>query len=769
MSYKSLICSAATLFSVWTPASLKAEFLFTSNGDFIVPALDYQNSLTRYSEWRSFYSTSTAGNLPDYYADFGGINVGGSWFPTPRPENNPNFPYQPTYTSDRPNAFWDVSNPTITQTNTTTGHITAGGRFYGITGGQSFRLDDNTMATSDAGSIPGYDAGIVVFQFQTDGEFVDLSKVRLVYMDGGVEKYIYANDPQLAEYLREYKTPESANSDPSSAQGFRNRTAIQWDLTGLGISDYHIEWDTEAHTSFQQASLDTSDTYTDSIPTSRTWTGGSGNWSNGSEWLKRAGGDSIGSTPVANGNVKFQNTEAATVSLSTNHTAGELIFDSPFDVTIDNPDNSTLTVNTGISTTENAIGTYTIRNNYELGALNLFSINAGSVVLEGVVSGNYGILKEGSGSLTLANNNSFSGFIDIRGGTVRLLGTNSFSGFTNIYYGSLVVAADGALANTSAITIGASELFEGIADNQASLVLEGARTVDKNIAFGVGAFEEAIVAQNTGGGEALVSGTVTLSSGLNDVRFRALNAGDILNFSGQITAGGLSRAVTMDGEGTVVYSGVAKTYNNATVVSNGTLLLETIYSGAGNFTVKNGGRLEVGTAGNLQQGLLPSATVTIENGGVLAGEGTVGRRVVTSGINSVIENGATGSLSLAALNASAGVTFRVDLTSPEAITIVGSFQVGNVQFEFLGENAEAGIVYTLIAYGSVTGLNLENFSVLNKGYVLDEAFGTGGWYVDEVGKTIQVQFAAVPEPSTYILIMLALAGMVFSYRFARKS
>lgn len=767
MFNKSLFFSIAAVFVVGT--SVKAEFLFTQNGSFYTPTLDYSGSLTRYSEWRSFYSTSTAGNLPDYYADFGGVNISGLWYPTPRPENDPAFPYQPSYTSDRPNAFWDVSNPTITQTDTATGHITAGGRFYGITGGQSFRLDDNTMATSNAGSMPGFNAGIVVFQFQTDGEFVDLSQIRLVYTEGGVEKYIYANDPRLAEYLREYKTPEAANGDPSSAQGFRNRTAIQWDLTGLGISNYHIEWNTEAHTSFQQASLDASDTYTDAIPTSRTWRGGDGNWSDGSQWLKLAGGESVGTAPVANGNVKFQNTEDATIQLVANHTAGELIFDSAYDVTIDDPNGAVLTVNTGISTTTAATGTYTIRNDYVLGALNLFDVKAGSVVLEGAVSGSYGILKEGSGSLTLANNNSFTGFLDIRGGVVQLLGSNAFTGPTNIYFGSLIVANDGALANTSMITIGASELFEGVEDSNSSLVLEGARSISKNIVFGAGPFQEAIVAQNTGGSQAVISGDVTLSSGQSDIRFRAVTADDILNFSGQITAGGISRAVTIDGEGTVVYSGVAKTYNSATIINNGTLLLNTVYSGAGNFTVKSGGRLEIGSAGNLQQGVLPSATVTIENGGVLVGEGTVSRRVVTSGVGSIIENGVNGSLSLAALNASAGVTFRLDLAAPEPISIAGNFQVGTVQFEFLGENIEAGIIYTLLAYGSITGLNVDNFSILNAGYVLDESFGSGGWYVDEVSKTIQVQFSAVPEPSTWALLAVAMVGLLFRLRTQRQS
>ncbi len=742
-------------------ATLRAEFLFTSDGSFIVPNLDYSQSLTRYSEWRSFYSTSTVGNLPDYYSDFGGINVGGSWFPTARPLGDPNFPSEELYyTSDRPNAFWDVSNPTITQTNTETGHITAGGRFYGVDGGQTFRLDNDTMATSNPGSLPGYDSGIVVFQFQTDGQFVDLSQIRLVYTKDGVVHYIYADDPQLAEYLREYKTPEGSSENPNAAQGFRNRTAIQWDLSGLGISEYYIEWNTEAHTSFQQASLDTSDTYTDAIPTSRTWLGGNGNWSDGSQWLKLAGGESFGSVPVANGNVRFQNAENATISLADAHTAGELIFDSQFDVTINDPSNAVLTVNTGITTTENATGTYTIHNDYALGALNLFSINAGSVILDGVVSGNYGILKEGDGLLTLANNNSFTGFLDIRGGTVKLSGTNVFTGPTTINFGNLIVAADGALANTSLITIGASASFDGVEDGSAALILDGARTVDRSIAFGGGDFQEIIIAQNTGTTGATISGGVTLSSGNGDIRFRALSQGDTLNFTGQITGGGLSHSITMDGAGTVVYSGAAKTYNDATVVNSGTLLLKTIYSGAGNFTVKSGGRLEIGSAGQLQQGVLPSAIVTLDNGGVLAGSGVVGRKVVTGGINSIIEGGgAEGSLTLASLNSALGVTFKLSLSeSFDPIAITGAFTAGDIQFDLLGD-VRAGIAYTLITYGSATGLDGANFSLLNAGYILDESFGTGGWLIDSTGKNIQVRFSAIPEPSTWALLGLAVVGV----------
>ncbi len=761
----------------------RADFLFAPGTNFIEPALNYSGSNARYSEWRNFYSKSTVGNLPDYYSEFGGVKVGSVWQPTPRPLDDPNFPAEPSYyTSDRPNAFWNVNNPTITQTNAATGYISSTGNFYGLNGAQSFRLDDNTAATDDPSGMPGYTAGTVVFQFQTDGQFVDLSTIRLVYMDGGIEKWISAADLNRAEMLREFMPPEGASSDPSSAEGYESRFAIQWNLTGLGISEYSIVWDTESHTSLQQVSLDSSDQYVAAIPTTRAWTGGSGSWSDGANWLDRSAGGTYGTGPVENGNVRFENTSAALVTLANSQTVGEIVFTTANDLTLQADAGVALTANTGISTTAAATGVYSIKSDYVFGAVNLFDIAAGTVRIDGDISGGYGFVKTGSGALALSGNNSFTGAMDIQAGSVRLTGSNATTATVSVRGGELSLASATALTTSGVVKVGFDSTYF---DNPvpAALFIDGAYTLGRSIEVVANNSQVILGARNTGGQNAIYSGAVSLTSGAADVRLRTEGATDRVNFTGAMTGGGTNRTVTVDGPGTVIFSGTAKNYNDATVVSSGTLVLETTIgaaagTGYGSFTVKNGAVFHITSTGRLNgfagDIFTPQSVLTIEAGGKVKGAGVIARKVATTGTMSVIEaSRSEGTLTLASLDASQGVTFQFDLQqtvdpSIPLVAITGEFKGSvldsGVRIAFTNLAAvEAGQAYTLLSYGSLSGLTLSDLYLVNTGLVLDQSFGTGGWKIENGG--IQVQFSAVPEPSTWAL--LGLCGVMLLL-FRRK-
>lgn len=761
----SLIVGAAILVVLLPNAH--AEFLFTGNENFITPTLDYESSLTRYSEWRVFYSRSTIGNLPDWYAEFGGIEVSpGIWQPTPRPADDPAFPAQPQYTSNSPNAFWNIGNPTITQTNSSTGYITAGGNFYGVAGNQGFRLGDNTMATSDAVAHPGYNARTVVFQFQTDGQLIDLSNIRLGYMENGEEKFIFANDLNRAEMLREYATPEGSSLDPSASEGMRNRVAIQWDLSGLDISQYHIYWEAIAHTSFQQAALDTSDHYTPAFATSRTWTGGSGSWADGANWWRSGQVPASGSFPETNGNIRFENNGSANIAIETNKTIGALSFLSPEDVTISIAEGASLTTNTGIATSSSAVGNYLIDGNLALGALGMFEIAAGTVKMKGPVSGSHGIVKSGDGTLVLQNDNTFSGFLDVQGGVVRLEGANAYAGRTNIRFGEVVVAADSALGTAPAISLSVpSSVYSDIPE--ASLVIEGSRIVDKDVEMKAGIFRKILATRQTGPLGATFSGNLLFPSASSDVRLRAEGSDDMLRFTGQITGAGDSRSntITLDGQGTVALSGAAKNFRASINISSGTLLLQTTIqdaSGVGHMTIRNGATLRLEGIGKLAgtKTTFPAwnPLLIIEGGGRVSGNGEITREVITQ-VGAILAAVTGAPLAIKTLDVSSGAEFEFSLGSDTAVAFAISDQFitgeGGIDISFLSlTGARADTTYDLISWGAgtldLTRLNLHGSS----GFVLDETFGTDGWNI--ANNTLQVRFAAIPEPKVFLLFALAV-------------
>lgn len=629
-------------------SSVKAEFLFTPgarttpNG-FYEPTLTYNEIYYEYSAWDIFYAPHSLANYPDIFAPYGGLP--GSAPNTWRPEqlsaanSNPNnqgagtFPSGfGVYNPSNPFAFWDTRNPTITQTSANTAFIVGpdiSGNIYTFQQKTSYMLANNPDYTQ---------LGTVIFQFQTDGTAVDFSSIRLVWNDGTQDHTIYATD---AEYLREYRS--SGSGHWSASAGYSNRVALQWDMTdawdifGNPVTEYKIYWESQSSSmSFQKADLVTSDTYEAGIPISATWVGGAGNWTQSANWELNP--NSALTLPQSNGNIRFANSGAATLTLNdAHHSVGEVIFQSAQNVTINSLSGYRITSNTGVTTRESATGSYTINSNFAFGALNFFEINAGTVNMNGVISGSYGMVKSGDGTLVLGNNNTFTEFIGVQGGTLVLNGTNAYTGSTSVVYGRLELGANagntGALGNSSdAIALGADAgLFEYVGAGQsllAELMLNGTRSMSRDILLAAGNFEKRLGGMNASGGATfsgeIVFGTASANPDSTDaaageVYLTATAAGDVVRFAGEMTGGHTSKKVYIDGEGTVVYSGVNKTYQNATVVQKGRLVLEqgTSMTGAGAVTVNAGATFVVN--GNLGSGGALSVS------GVLSGSGTVHR------------------------------------------------------------------------------------------------------------------------------------------------
>jgi autotransporter-associated beta strand protein len=755
-----LILAAALGF---TALPLQAEFLFNQ---YLEPSF-FGAPNTEYSQWNVMFAPNGGENYPDAAAPNGtyqtasaaGFSNPGDWSPT------------------NPLAFWHVDNPTLTQTNG--GHFIIGpgtaGNIYSFAVPSFYEVADTTPFT----------LGTVVFQFQSEGTAVDFSTIKLQYDNGmGIVELA------PTEFIREYR------AGTSSFGGFSNRNAVQWDLTSLGITEYQITFNSLGSSmSFQQALLDTSATFAAVVPGGRTWEGtGAQNWSAGTNWAE-------GTTSVANGNVRFENTANSTITLDGDRTVAEFTIATASDTTL--VGTSKLTANTGITATAAATGTTTIETAYELGAYNLMSINAGEVRLEGTVSGAYGMLKTGAGKLVLGANNTFgtsTAGLGVQGGTLRIKGTNSYGGSTSVLWGTLEVAADapvsanGAFGNAStAVLVGASSNVFSSVPEAAQIVIDGNHTVARNISIELGTFEKRLGAKDTTT-EAVYSGNVSLlgtTSTASNLKLFAQNSADTVRFSGNISGGGSSKTLSINAngeQGTVIFSGANKTYASQTIVSGGTLIIDAGSSTTGNgaWTVSSGATLRVdGTVGG-------SGALTLASGGTVTGSGTI-NKAFTIGAGSTLSPGnSPGTLNTGSQTWAGGGTYLWEINDVNAgigtdpgwdwVNISGSLSITatdlnpfSIDITSLTLANTAGLIHNFAdltsyswtlatASGGISGFSMDAF-ILNTSAFQNSFTGSFGLAVS--GNDLVLSYTAVPEPSTALLILLACAGFILLRR--RKS
>ena len=222
-----------------------------------------------------------------------------------------------------------------------------------------------------------------------------------------------------------------------------------------------------------------------------------------------------------------------------------------------------------------------------LGASRTVTVTAGNLTVGGIISGSgFALTKAGSGTLTLAN-------------------ANAYTGGTNINAGLLRAANSGAFGSSGAIGFGGGTLqYSGI-------------TTDFSPRFSIAANQAYKIDTN--------SQSVTFATGLT-------------------SSGG---SLTKSGAGTLTLTAVS-TYNGPTVVNGGTLQLNTTNGGGGqlsgtpSITVNSGGVLALNAAdvigytngdealvvnsGGIISNITAAARVTIQNvvtmtGGTLTGTG----------------------------------------------------------------------------------------------------------------------------------------------------
>ncbi|MDF3057983.1 MAG: hypothetical protein K0R17_2198 [Rariglobus sp.] len=374
------------------------------------------------------------------------------------------------------------------------------------------------------------------------------------------------------------------------------------------------------------------------------------------------------------------------------------------------------------------------------------------VSISGVVS-NGGIIKTGTGSLTLSNAaNSYSGDTIVRQGTL-LIGADAPSG------------TNGALGNaTSAIELGdTGSASLGAALQRIQLLTNGAFTVDRAInVTSNNSSGTTVIGGTNSSGTTTYSNTVTLNRGV----ILAAKSGGITKFSGLIDDAAGSQAVTIGnytfgstntGGGVIALTNAAgNTYDGGTAVTTGALIVNnTSGSGTGTGAVSVSSGATLGGAGSASGAITLAAGARLSPGDMDgAGVSTVG--TFTGG----------SSLTWNSNDSAAGLFFNLgaDQVSSDQLVLASGFTKGTGStfiFDFTGSTLNTSITYTLVTFGS-TDFVAGDFSAING--------GSGEFAL--VGNTLVFgNISTIPEPSTYAAFAGAflLAGAIWRRRAGLRS
>lgn len=333
-----------------------------------------------------------------------------------------------------------------------------------------------------------------------------------------------------------------------------------------------------------------------------------------------------------------------------------------------------------------------------------------------------------------------------------LYGDNSALATSQIVGGLVLLSHNKAMGNTST-QLGISAT---VANSTAGMLTNGALTIANNLSIGSAPVSAQLI---VGGDTAHVSeftGTMAAGSSTQHLRFSAVSGGRV-NFSGSITGTGTG-TIIKQGAGVVAFTRAAgSTYARNTSVNAGALVLANTSgsaTGTGTVTVADGatlagtgfstGAITASAAGSRfsagdmnQNGVSSIGTLTLSGG--LAGAGGATFDIDVNGASVDVINFGAGTLSLAGTQ-----TFN--------ITNLGTVQTGSAYTLFTGSGDWLGSVGATYVFNGPAG------------YVLDTTYGSGAGYIfDAAGHSLTVQFAAIPEPSTYAMLAGA-GGLVVALR-----
>lgn len=390
--------------------------------------------------------------------------------------------------------------------------------------------------------------------------------------------------------------------------------------------------------------------------------------------------------------------------------------------------------------------------------------NGTDTTYAGVLSGDGSFSKQGTGTLTVTNFNTYTGGTTVNGGTLAL----AVGGQAGSVRGALTVNQDATLNLTAVDALGY------IGGQQVTTLTVNGGTVNNatggNQGYSTNFILNGGVVSSPGGGEyqfgpglgisstasattSVFSGGIVLRSSNNNMAVNVAAgttpSGVDLRITGNISQESGGNGITKTGAGVLSLSG-SNTYSGTTTVSAGTLLVNnTSGSGTG------------------------SGPVTVNNSGtLLGGNGTIAGSV-TAGTGAGVSPGSAGTgnagvLSTGSLTLSAGSNFFANLNGSAIgnydqfnVTGVVDLSGSNLLASFGGGYAgsDADILFLIVNDGmdAVTGTFASTTNVNFISYTADFATGllTGG---------NDVAVVPVPEPGTVAAGLLALGALGCSQR-----
>jgi len=415
-----------------------------------------------------------------------------------------------------------------------------------------------------------------------------------------------------------------------------------------------------------------------------------------------------------------------------------------------------------------ATHTVTLTNNFS--ALTSVTVNDGAAVIDGAISGNI----SGAGN-----------FVKAGAGTLALSGTNSHTGSTSISSGILVLNSSGALSGGSRLIISGGILGLGYGDFTNAVGAGGGQlTFIQTDATGFAAFGGDRTVNFSNGAIVWGTGTATGTSGFftngngSNLILNVATSAHKLTFQNAVSLNGAQRILTV-GNGTAAIDAAMTgviSGNNLSVLRKqgaGTLELTNANTYAGGTTIAEGTLL----ANNSTGSATGSAAIALSAGATFGGTGFAAGLVTTADVTSTFSPGSASGTTVSTLtlsggiNAAAGATFNFSLgTSSDLLSLgsgvfTGSTASGGLLFNITDSTGlQAGTLYTLLTFGSHTGLELSDLALssIGAGFALDQFIINA--------TSVQVRFSAVPEPSTYATLagLLVLAGCVQRRRHRRS-
>jgi len=287
-----------------------------------------------------------------------------------------------------------------------------------------------------------------------------------------------------------------------------------------------------------------------------------------------------------------------------------------------------------------------------------FNNNAVNYVVSGTgsIAGTTGILKTGTGLVTLSASNSYSGTTSINAGTVKVQSDRAL----------------GSAAGSTVVSSGATLQFGNVNYTTAEGV-----TITGTGAGGVGAISNS--GTSSFAGHVVLSGNSTISGG---------GAGNQLTLTGGVVKDGVT--LTVGGGGTVIVSGngiTGASANSDLVVNASTLVLSASSSYNGPTTVQGSGVLQLGNNNVLPTS--PLTDLTLNTGGVLnlASYSDSVASLKSDG-SAIVKNSVLASTGTLTVNGTANTTFA-----------------GTIQGTLAGSQGNVALVKNGIGSLTLTGTN----------------------------------------------------------------